>query len=179
MQSRNNKLVIASAGAGKTTLLVEEAMSQPGQRLAILTYTNNNIRKIKDKFIQRHGGIPEWVDIMTWFAFLLRECVRPYQRSVYSMRRVKRVHFPEGRSARYAAYSNTEHYYFRGGEEIYADKISRFVIDCDAKSHGQVTQRLAGIYDGVFIDEIQDLSGWDFDLLEKFLLAQFRTVMVG
>ena len=179
MQSKSNKLIIASAGSGKTTFLVKEALSRPDKRIAILTYTNNNISEIKKKFCEKHSGIPKKVDVMTWFSFLLRECTRPYQRSVYSKSRVRTIFFPKGRSARGAPYLETERYYFRNGDEIYSDKISRFVIDCETNSNGLVTKRLGDIYDEIFIDEFQDLAGYDLDLLELFLKAGIRMVIVG
>ena len=119
------------------------------------------------------------MDVATWYTFLLHECARPYQRSVYSKRRVRSIYYPEGRSAKGAAYADTERYYFRYGDEIYADKISRFVIDCEENSNGLVTKRLASIYDALLIDEFQDLSGYDLDLLEVFLRAGIRMIIVG
>jgi DNA helicase-2/ATP-dependent DNA helicase PcrA len=179
MQSNSNMLIVASAGSGKTTFLVDEALSRPDKKIAILTYTNNNINEIKKKFYKKHGGIPKDVDVMTWFSFLLHECTRPYQRSVYSKLRVKTIYFPKGRSPYYAKYSDTENYYFKDGNEIYSDKVSRFVIDCEEKSSGLVTRRLSDIYDEIFIDEFQDLSGYDLDLLEVFLRSGIRMVIVG
>jgi DNA helicase II / ATP-dependent DNA helicase PcrA len=179
MQSVINKVIIASAGSGKTTFLVEQALSQPSRRIAILTYTNNNIKEIKEKFREMNGGIPKGVDVFTWFAFQLHECARPYQRSVYTKRRVKTVNFPKGRSPTYVPYSDTEQYYFRNGDEIYSDKLSRFVKDCEIKSEGLVTRRLAEIYDYVYIDEFQDLAGYDLDLLEVFLRTAIRMIIVG
>lgn len=179
MQSTDNKLIIASAGSGKTTLLVNEALSRPDKRIAIFTYTNNNINEVKKKFCEKHGGVPKKVDVMTWFSFLLRECTRPYQRSVYSKRRVKTINFLDGRSAPYARHVDTKRYYFRNGDEIYSDKISRFVIDCETNSNGLVTKRLADIYDEIFIDEFQDLAGYDLDLLAIFLKSGIRMVIVG
>ncbi|MFQ5779157.1 MAG: UvrD-helicase domain-containing protein [Nitrospiria bacterium] len=178
-QLESNNLVIASAGSGKTTFLVEEALSRPDKKIVILTYTNNNISEIKKKFCEKHGGIPKEVDVMTWFFFLLRECTRPYQRSVYSKSRVRTIFFSEGRSVKGAPYSKTERYYFRNGDEIYSDKISRFVIDCETNSNGLMTKRLADIYDEIFIDEFQDLAGYDLDLLELFLKSGIRMVIVG
>jgi DNA helicase II / ATP-dependent DNA helicase PcrA len=179
MQSVNNKLIIASAGSGKTTFLVDEALSRSDKRIAILTYTNNNINEIRKKFYVKHGGIRINVDVMTWFSFLLHECARPYQRSVYSKRRVKTIFFPKGRSAKGVPYLQTERYYFRNGNEIYSDKISRFVIDCETKTNGLLTKRLTNIYDEIFIDEFQDLAGYDLDLLELFLSSGIQMVIVG
>lgn len=179
MQSNSNRIVIASAGSGKTTNLVNEALSLTGKKIAILTYTNNNIHEIKKKFYEKHGGIPKSVDVMSWFTFLLHECARPYQRSVYSNRRVKRIDFPKGRSPYWERYSDIEKYYFKNGDEIYADKISRFIIDCETNTEELMTNRLADIYDEIFIDEFQDLSGWDLDLLEVFLKSRIRIVISG
>ena len=179
MLSNSNTLVIASAGSGKTTFLVDEALSRPDKKIAVLTYTNNNINEIKKKFYKKHGGIPKGVDVATWFSFLLHECSRPYQRSVYPRRRVRTIYFPKGRSPCWENYSDTERYYFRDGDEIYSDKISRFVIDCETKSNRLVTKRLADIYDEIFIDEFQDLAGWDLVLLEVFMEAGIRMVIVG
>lgn len=179
MQSVNNRLIIASAGSGKTTFLVKEALWHPNKKIAILTYTNNNTNEIRKKFCEKHGGIPKHVDVMTWFSFLLRECVRPYQRSVYSKQRVRTINFPEGRSAPYVKYTDTKHYYFSNDDEIYSDKISRFAIDCETNTKGLVMERLAAIYDEIFIDEFQDLVGYDLDLLELFLKSGIRMVIVG
>lgn len=159
MQLSSNRVIIASAGSGKTTFLVDQALAQPGKKIAILTYTNNNINEIKKTFREKNGGIPKNVDVFTWFAFQLHECARPYQRSVYSKRRVKTINFPKGRSPKYVLYSNTEQYYFSNGDEIYSDKLSHFVIDCEEKSNGLMTRRLAEIYEDVYIDEFQDLAG--------------------
>jgi DNA helicase-2/ATP-dependent DNA helicase PcrA len=179
MPSNSNKIVIASAGSGKTTFLVDEALSRQDRNIVIVTYTNNNLFEIKKKFYEKHGGVPKDVDVMTWFSFLLRECTRPYQRSVYDKRRVKTIFFTNKRSVKGVPHSEIERYYFFDGDEIYSDKISRFVIDCEKNTNGLVTKRLADIYDEVFVDEFQDLSGYDLDLSEVFLKANIRLVMVG
>lgn len=179
MQSQNNRVVIASAGSGKTTFLVHEALLRPDKNIAILTYTNNNIDEIKKKFYKKHGGIPNRVDVVTWFSFLLRECARPYQPLVYSRQRLEKICFHQGRSALCVKHSDTERYYFSVSGEIYSDKIAQFIIDSETNSKGLVTKRLSEIYDAIFIDEFQDLAGWDLDLLEIFLKAGIRMVIVG
>jgi DNA helicase-2/ATP-dependent DNA helicase PcrA len=179
MPSTGSRVIIASAGSGKTTFLVDEALSHPGNRIAVLTYTNNNIGEIRKKFCTRCGGTPSRVDVMTWYAFLLHECARPYQRVVYAHKRIATIHFPQGRSARYARSSDMATFYFRNEDEIYSDKISRFAIECEKRSNGLVTKRIHEIYNEIFIDELQDLSGYDLDLLEAFLRAGIRIIMVG
>ncbi len=47
MQSKNN-IIIAAAGSGKTTTIVKLAISTPQEKIAIITYTNNNFAEIKN-----------------------------------------------------------------------------------------------------------------------------------
>ena len=53
MQSNRNRIVIASAGSGKTTFLVDEALTKPDKKIAILTYTNNNINEIEEEVLRK------------------------------------------------------------------------------------------------------------------------------
>jgi len=145
----------------------------------MVTYTNNNVGVIKAKFVEKHGAVPSRVDVRTWFSFLLQECTRPYQHSVCPGVRVRTIHFPKGRSARFAPYANTQRYYFKDSDEIYSDKMSRFVLDCESSSGGRVTRRLREIYDAIFVDELQDLAGYDLDLVEALMGMGIPMVMVG
>jgi len=179
MPSSNNSVVLACAGSGKTTYLVKEAIKRPHSRIAIITYTNNNRKGIIRKFGELNGGVPKHVDVGTWFSFLLRHGARPYQHDYCNERRIKSILFVERRSARGAAKTNTRRYYFASGDSIYSDKIAQFVIECEAASDHRVTRRLRQIYDDVFIDEFQDLAGWDLDLIEMFLKSDISVTLVG
>ncbi len=179
MQSRHSTMIIAAAGSGKTTHLVDKALENAFRRIAILTYTNNNFGVIHGAFALKNGVTPPTVDVNTWFSFLLHECARPYQRSTYAAQRIRAISFPKGRSAPYVPYADTCRYYFAGGDEVYADKLSRFVIDCEKKSGGLVTARLHALYDAIFVDELQDLAGYDLNLLEVFMRAGIVMHLVG
>ena len=179
MPSSENRIIIACAGSGKTTRLVTEALANRDRRIAMITYTNNNRREISKRFGKLNSGIPQHVDVMTWFEFLLRECARPYQRSKYTMKRIESLLFVNQRSAPYEQETNTGHYYFANGELIYSDKISRFVAECEKNSSKAVTARLRQMYSEVFIDEFQDLAGWDLEVIEMLLQSDIRVTLVG
>ncbi len=179
MPSSENRVIIACAGSGKTTRLVNEALTDRDRRIAIVTYTNNNTREINKKFGPLNSGIPEHVDVMTWFGFLLRGCARPYQRAKYSEKRIESLLFVNQQSARYVAETDTKCHYFASGEYIYSDKIAKFVIECENKSTNAVTARLGQIYTDIFIDEFQDLAGWDLDVIEMLLQSAIRVTLVG
>lgn len=177
--SNENKVIIACAGSGKTTRLVSEALASRDRRIAIVTYTNNNMREISKRFGEMNSGVPKHVDVMTWFGFLLRECARPYQRVKYHKNRIESLLFVNQQSARGIAETDTARYYFANDELIYSDKIAKFVIECEKKSSNAVTKRLEEMYTDIFIDEFQDLAGWDIDVIERLLQSGIRVTLVG
>lgn len=179
MPSRDNRVIIACAGSGKTTRLVMEALRTPERRIAIVTFTNNNVREIIKRFCDLNSGVPRHVDVMTWFGFLVRECARPYQRSKYFKGRVEGLHFVNQKSARGVAESDTKRYYFTNDGRVYSDKIAKFAVECEIKSGQRVTRRLRDIYTDIFIDEFQDLAGWDLDLIRLLLESGIRITLVG
>ena len=179
MPSNGSRIIVAPAGSGKTTRLVDEALWRLPSRIALLTYTNSNARVIGEMFLRKHRGVPASVDIRTWFRFLLQECARPYQRAVYSKKRIKMIRFSNRRSTRYTPYNDTERYYFHEGDEVYSDKISRFVLDCEEATGGGVTKRLGSIYDAILIDEFQDLAGYDLEVLEMLMKSEICVILAG
>lgn len=179
MPSSENRVIIACAGSGKTTRLVTDALNDRDRQIAIVTYTNNNAREIVKRFAELNSGVPKHVDVMTWFGFLLRECARPYQRSKYDAQRIESLLFVNKQSTKGIAEANTRHYYFADGDLIYSDKIAKFVVECEEKSSKAVTARLGQIYTDVFIDEFQDLAGWDLEVIRILLKSGIGVTLVG
>ena len=179
MPSSENRAFVACAGSGKTTRLVQDALDNRDRRIAMVTYTNFNAREIIKKFGELNSGVPKHVDVMTWFAFLLRECARPYQRSKYSEKRIESILFVNQQSANYVKETDTKRHYFANGELIYSDKIAKFVVGCEEKSAKAVIARLKQIYTDVFIDEFQDLAGWDLEVIRMLLQSGIRITLVG
>src|ERR1700693_3612284 len=124
----NNCIILASAGSGKTTTIVDDACGISNGRSAIITYTINNSSEVRSRTYERNGFIPPNLTISTWFAFLLRHFIRPYQRCLYP-RRVSQMCFVEGQSALYAKATDIERHYFSGPGQIYSDKVSKFACE--------------------------------------------------
>ena len=144
-RTSENRVIIACAGSGKTTRLVNEALANRNRRIAFVTYTNNNIREIIKRFGELNSGVPKYVEVVTWFGFLLRECTRPYQRSKYAEKRIESLLFVNEQSAKYVKETDTKRHYFANGELIYSDKIARFVVECENSSGQRVAARLRQI----------------------------------
>lgn len=194
---KSNKLIIAAAGSGKTTYLVKLACELPTQSVLITTYTEANEAEIKRKIIEKNGYIPSNIKIQTWFSFLLQHGVRPYQSVLDESIHDKNIGFfltseksgkkydnrgiPisfKGRPIYWGEKEFLKHY-FTKGFEIYSDKISKFVYKCNEKTTNQVVDRVARIYSNIFIDEVQDLAGYDLELIKLFFKSGSSVLLVG
>lgn len=176
----NKKLYVAGAGAGKTTLLINEALKIKNKQILITTFTEENEKSIKQKFIKLNRCIPQNVIIQTWFSFLLEHCVRPFQGAMglYDFDCTGLV-LVNGISAQYVKESETIKHYFSLEGKIYSDKISKFAINCNLKSGNKIIDRLSSIYQHIFIDEIQDLAGDDLELIKLIFKSKINMILVG
>lgn len=200
-----NKLIVAAAGAGKTTFLVNEALRVKNERVLITTYTQANEAEIRKKIAEVHQYIPQNVIVQTWFSFLLQHGVRPFQGGLYEkeIKGLILVNSQSGLKAYgrqcqeckqnrilkvcnkckgpiyFGEENEFERHYFSRENKIYSDKISKFVFRCNSNSGGSVVERLCKIYSHLLIDEVQDLAGYDLELLKLLFRANSNTLLVG
>lgn len=173
-----NRTIIAAAGSGKTTKIIEECLSNENKKILVVTFTVENYKEIKKKFTRQYGCIPPNVKLMTWFTFLLQECARPYQNFVYD-KRIENIMFVSGQSARFIKKTNINKYYFDQGRYIFTDKLSDFVCLCNEKSNGLVIERLEKMYDIIYVDEVQDLAGYDYEFLYDLMKSNICINLIG
>lgn len=192
-----NKLIIAAAGAGKTTYLVNEALNSRSAKVLITTYTRSNAeeirKKIKHENNKKNGenSIPENIVVEEWFTFLLKHGVRPYKAIIHKDLKYRNIAFflSSEKSGKkpflmngkpiYYGQSDFFKYYFTTNLKIYSDKISKFIFECDKKSDGAIIERLSNIYTDIFIDEVQDLAGWDLELIKLLFKSKLNILLVG
>ena len=175
---KRNKLIIAAAGSGKTTFLINEALKTSGEKILITTYTQSNEEEIRKKFIKLNRCIPENITIQTWFSFLLKHGVRPYQSYLFE-NDIKGLILVNNQSAKYIKESDVQRHYFTNDNKIYSDKISKFAVKCNEKSNVSVIHRLSRIYSHIYIDEVQDLAGYDLELLKLLFECNSSILLVG
>ena len=173
-----NRIILASAGSGKTTTIVSEAASDTSVKSALLTYTNNSANELRVKANELHGCAPPHLRTATWFGFLLQHFIRPYQRAVYSGR-VRGLAFVNKRSALWISETDTHRHYFRQQGEMYIDKVSKFACKVIRETSGKPVDRLMQIINRIYVDESQDLAGYDLDLVEYLLDSELEVVLVG
>ncbi len=193
----DNKLIIAAAGSGKTTYLVKKASEIDSGTVLITTYTEANEAEIRKKIINRKGCIPSNITIQTWFSFLLQHGVRPYQSLLSDDVHDENIGFlltsrksgqktdKKGKPVRYNdrpiywGAGDFKKYYFTKSMKIYSDKISKFVFESNKASKNLVINRITRIFDYIFIDEIQDLAGFDLEMIKLFFMSSSVTMLVG
>ena len=183
-----SKLVVAGAGSGKTTWLVKQALKIKDAKVLITTFTEANEQGIVDIFYKIIGCIPANITVMTWFSFLLKHGVRPYQSAIYdnditglllvNTKSGFRFKNRDGRPIYYGE-KDIEPFYFSAGRKIYSDKIAKFVVSANKIKKGLVINRLKRIFANIFIDEVQDLAGYDLEIIRLLSDAGIKLLLVG
>lgn len=190
-----NRLLIAAAGAGKTTTIVREALLKHGGVL-IVTFTEVNRDEIIQKFIEEKGYIPTNVTILTWFSFLIQHGVKPYQGCYHpsfvdtkfsglilctSGKEGKRpIRIKGGENWVYIKSEEEplQHYSSKDGR-LYSDRLPKLVTRIGKNSHNRLYQRISALFPYIYVDEVQDLCGYDLDILKALFATNSEITLVG
>lgn len=171
-----SKLFIAAAGAGKTTYLVQDALKRTRQRILFTTFTDTNTEEIRKKIYEMTGCIPSNIKVLPWFSFLLTEGVRPYQ-SYIIQEKITGICLTNTQSKLYVSEDKGEEYYLTEDNKVLSDKLSKLAYKINEKSNGMVFQRLKKIYDVIYIDEAQDLVGYDLEIFKALHQIGITVIM--
>ncbi len=180
------ELRIACAGGGKSTWIVAEAsrLVEAGLPCLILTYTEENQTELKRRLIDRFGKIPAGIEVKGWIEFLLGDMIRPYQGCVLK-RRLKSIaptnqnpHLENGRTKSGTGEEENfiRHFTAQEGELAYSCFISKLAFRVYEKSNKASVDRVSNIYGAVFIDEVQDLVGWDYKVISALSESSISAV---
>lgn len=171
----NNRLILAGAGTGKTSFIIDEAL-KCDERILITTFTIKCRDEIINKIVSIRGYVPKNIIIKTWFSFLLEHGINPYKK-VLNIRDVFGICFEEGKSGFryvdrygrpiYYGEKDFAKYYFDSFNRIYSDKLAKLVLRIDETSNGLVFSRIGQIFNKIYIDEVQDMVGYDLDVIKK------------
>ncbi len=178
MPSRKNRAIVAVAGACKTQTVIDEALGDPSRRVLVTTYTNENLRQIVRRIEERVGVIPANVDVVAWYTFLLRDGVRPYQHAVLGDVGVVRGLNFAGQKRRFARKTDRS-YFLDRHVDVFRDGLADFVCTANQNSDGAIIGRLESLYDDIYIDEVQDLVGYDLDVLDLLFASSICVTVVG
>ena len=184
----SNKVIVAAAGSGKTTFIINEALKIKNTNVLITTYTESNAREINKKFYEINGCIPKNIKIQTWFSFLIQHGVKPYQSVIYNgkINGLLLVNKKSGlrfynkyKAPIYFGENDPEDFYFSKTKLIYSDKLAKFVVEANTITSNKVINRIVKIYPYIFVDEIQDMAGYDLEIIKLLFSSESNILLVG
>ncbi len=165
----DKKLVLAVAGSGKTTEIINKV--NYNDKTLIVTYTENNYNNIKNKIIKKFNAIPPNVRIYTYFSFLYKFCFLPLKKNL----EVKGIDYNIIKNKRATA-KNIAYYMDIGNKKMYHCRLAKL---CNEILIYQIKNRLEKYFDNIYIDEIQDFSGHDFNFLLSIIQCKCSIFLVG
>jgi len=168
----DKKVILAVAGSGKTSLIVG-ALS-PARRTLILTYTDNNIRNLRRKILEKFGCMPSNMLLMSYFSFLHSFCFKPFLWRKY---RTSGINWAVPPRKTLLIKRTEPAFYIDADGRLYHNRISKLF---DAEDVLQlICDRPEKYFDCLFIDEVQDLGGHDFNFLGALAVAKVEALFVG
>lgn len=169
-----NRAVLAVAGARKTQSIVDACAASPPRRRLVLTFTQSGQADVTGRLTKActAGLAPH---VLGWYAFLMQHFIRPYLPLVFDGRRLQGFNF-EGAPGRFAS---GEARYLDSRGRAYKLHLSKFAFDAANASSGGAVARLERIYEEIYIDEVQDLTGYDLEMLRLLLDSNARVTLVG
>ena len=176
-----NELWIAGAGSGKTQKIILDAIDtiNAGGRVLVVTYTTNNQAELRSRFIKLYGRSSADFVVKGLLSFYLEDIIRPYQKVVFS-ERIASSTFTENnphvipgttiwranRQEKIGKNINPLHYLSPCRTSAYSGLLAKLAALVSKLSKNAPAQRLKAIYQKVFFDEVQDLVGWDYDVIK-------------
>lgn len=179
-----NKVIMAAAGSGKTWGIcnsVRHVSAYTSKKILITTYTNKGIDAVLSEYKKQNMGVIEKnVVVKTWFQFLLSDLIKPYQKCIVADYNVIRsIDFTH--SYGYINYNKrgTKERYLNSNNDVLSNTVSELAVECNKSSKQKVIKRLEEVYSHIFIDEVQDLTGEDFTILEMLINSSIKVCYVG
>lgn len=113
--------------------------------------------------------------MLGWFTFLLRHFARPFLPYKFSGKRVLGFNF-DGRPHMLAT---GIHRFMDSNGAVYACELGRLAHELIGESGGALIRRLECMFDEILIDEVQDLSSHDWEIVDALMSSQIDVRMVG
>ena len=185
--SVNSKCIIAAAGSGKTTYIVDNALeSCPKSKILITTFTRENEKEIRKKILKKTKAIPSNITVQTWWSFLFQHGIRPYQNLITDtlIKGLEKVDQRSGFKCNFQGHpvffgqEAGDNFYLSSCNRLYSDKIAIFTVTANNKSNGALFDRISKIFNEIYIDEIQDLAGYDLEIVHE-IIKKIPTILVG
>lgn len=184
MQSKN-LIRVSAAGSGKTWEICKEALgyiqsNHEKKDVLILSYTNRGVEAIEENIKkQNNGALSTHIIVSSWYAFLLSDMIKPFQTYLFKINEIKSLDFSHQYGYRNIKRQGTRERYLIGGKYLLSNEASELALRLNARSNRDVINRLEEIYRYIFIDEIQDMAGYDLNIIEELMHSSITITCVG
>lgn len=165
----DKRIVLAVAGAGKTTEIIEKVNYD--DKTLIITYTESNYNNIKKRIINKFKEIPSNIRIYTYFTFLYKFCFSPLKKDVYT----KGIEYNPVKN-RFLSSNCLEYYMNKSNRKMYHSRLAKL---CNERMLQDIIRRVEKYFDNIYIDEIQDFSGHDFNFITSIIKSNCSIFLVG
>lgn len=172
-----NQAILAPAGGRKTQRIVQACSEgAPSCSRLVVTFTSDaqDILTSRLHLVCSADSMPE---VLGWYGFLLRHIIRPYINCLYDIDEVAGLHFVTGKDPGAKAFGKSR--YFDTSGRAYSTRISLLAMNIIRAIKGAPIDRLERIYDEIYIEEVQDLTGNDLDILDHLLSSKIDMTLVG
>lgn len=167
----DKKIILAVAGSGKTTQIIKDISIE--KRNLIITYTVNNYENLKRKIIEKYkGSWPQNVRVMTYFSFLYNFCYKPFLSDVIMDKGIDFDTIP----SIYLKKTDID-FCVSPNNKIYSRRLA-YLLE-QQKVIDNVMRRIEKYFDYLYIDEVQDFAGRDFDFLEHIMDININMLFTG
>lgn len=164
----DRRLILAVAGSGKTTFLINTL--DLDRCFLIVTYTENNVAHIRNSIINKFGFFPKNITLLSYFQFLIHVCYRPFLKDKCNAKGIT-WKTPEN----WTRYKKDWSHYMTSYRRLYHNRIAKLCMG----HKDMIRDRIEKYYNCFMIDEIQDLGGHDFNLLQSIIPSKIDCLFVG
>lgn len=166
----DKRVIFAVAGSGKTTYLINQLNKT--ERFLLVTYTNNNVLNLRTGILEKFGYFPNNIKLYSYYSFLYNICYKPF---LHDKLRTKGINF-SSELPKYVK-MDSKQYYVDKHDRLYSARISKILFTSNQQKN--VVKRISKYFDHLFIDEIQDFGGNDFNFLKELSKAEINLLYVG
>ena len=162
--------MFAVAGSGKTTYIINSL--DLIKKSVIVTYTNNNLHNLRTGIIEKFGYLPSNIKVYSYYSFLHSFCYKPFLADALKTKGIN-YNVPYNKFAK----KDNIDFYVDKNQMLYSSRISKLLIEKNITE--DINNRLEKYVDNLFIDEIQDFAGNDFNILKAIAKAKINLLFVG
>jgi superfamily I DNA/RNA helicase len=109
----------------------------------------------------------------------MNQAARPYQSAITGLIDYARSLNFEGSRPFKVPRSKPLRYYFDSNADFYRNGVAEFAFRADQATDGRVIRRLEALYDEIYVDEMQDLAGYDLEFLDLLFASRIKVTVVG